>query len=67
LIVLPMSNCAPVLGVEGVELVEPGEAVDGAALLFLPPQPAIPNTTAAASAITNALWLRMFRLNSQPD
>jgi hypothetical protein len=62
-----MSNCAPVLVVEGVELVELGDAVDGAALLFLPPQPAIPNTTTAASAITNVLCLRIFRLNSQPD
>src|ERR1700761_6761867 len=52
-----MSNWAPVLVVEGVERVEVGEAPDvvGAALLFLPPQPAIPNTTTRAeSARTSA-------------
>jgi hypothetical protein len=48
-----MSNCAPVLVVGGVEFVELGEAgpvVEGAALLFLPPQPVIPNTTTAEIA-----------------
>src|ERR1700758_594563 len=53
-----MSNCAPVLVVEGVELVEVGEApedVVGAALLFLPPQPATPNTTATAQSVRTSV------------
>jgi hypothetical protein len=45
LIVLPMSNCAPVLVVEGVEVDEVGEAVDGTVLFLFDPQPAIPSTT----------------------
>jgi hypothetical protein len=49
-----MSNCAPVLGVEGVEVDEVGEAVDGTVLLFYP-QPTIPNTTSTADSVrTNA-------------
>src|ERR1700761_737065 len=60
-----MSNCAPVLVVEGVELVEVGEApgdVVGPALLFLPPQPATPNTTTTAESVrTTARILRLPR------
>src|ERR1700761_5768527 len=60
-----MSNCAPVLVVEGVELVEVGEApgdVVGPALLFLPPQPASPNTTTTAESVrTSARILRLPR------
>jgi hypothetical protein len=64
LIVLPMSNWAPVLVVEGVVLVEVVEVLDGPAVLFVPAQPAtsIARTT-ADSAHTS---LRM-AITTPPD
>jgi hypothetical protein len=50
-----MSNCAPVLVVDGVG--EVGEApgdVEGTVLPFFGPQPAIPNTITAADSVRTA-------------
>jgi hypothetical protein len=52
LIVLPMSNCAPVLVVDGVVLVEVGEELEGTAVLFLPAQPAIPSASSTTESAT---------------
>jgi hypothetical protein len=49
-----MSNCAPVLVVDGAAVEEAPGDVDGTVLLFFGPQPAIANTATADSVRTAA-------------
>ena len=49
-----MSNCAPVLVVDGVGVDEALEDVEGTVLPFFGPQPAIPNTITAADSVRTA-------------